>query len=125
MTFLKRSTSSLLAYLQAAGGESLTYCFDSIDIPVIGIKTEAMVMVETFSGQHNETKITDWIIKGSDLQIGGEEIEPEEGNQIFYGDEVYEVYPVGNQKPWEYVDPYKTILRVHSLLREVLNEQGY
>lgn len=123
--FLQMAAGSLFSSLQAAGGISVTYFFGDYELSLIAVKADTEFQVESTGGYKDTFRIVDWIVKGSDLAIGGEEVEPNPGDIIQDGRYLYEVMPAGNLKHWEYVDPYRTMIRLHTSLREVNDESSY
>ena len=126
MSFLRNSVSSLLSSLQRAGGESILYHVGDLELSITGVRGESEFLSEQYAGQFEHSKSADWILKATDLNVVGEIVEPSEGDLIqTESDEFFEVQPMANQTVWSWVDPYKTIIRVHSILRETLIDESY
>lgn len=106
-----------MSSLQVAGGESVEYMYGDYPIPLTAVKGETEFRVETHSGAYEHIRSHDWIVQASDLAVGGEKVEPRKGDTIEWDNRVYEVMPVGSQDIFEYLDPYRKILRIHSKLR--------
>lgn len=122
---LKQAISSLASSLQAAGGVEVVYIWGEFPITLKATKGETEFEVITSSGLATHYRSTDWIIKASDLVVGGEEVEPQRGDIIEDGDDIYEVMPTNDLQPYRRADTYGILLRVHSLLKRIDNEQSY
>lgn len=122
MSFLSDAVSGLMSSLQAAGGESVTYQYGDYPIVLNAVKGETDFQVETHSGAYEHVRSHDWIVKAAELSLNGQTLEPRKGDTIEWDNRVYEVMPVGNREIFEYLDPYRKIMRIHSKLRLIYGE---
>jgi hypothetical protein len=60
----------------------------------------------------------DYLIRAADLVLGGNQAQPQRGDQIreVVGAEtlVYEVLAPGDEPPWRWADPHRQMLRIHT-----------
>lgn len=60
----------------------------------------------------------DFMISDADLRTAGNPVEPRADDRVYCSRDgvthVYEVLPRGNEKPWRWSDPQRTIRRIHT-----------
>jgi hypothetical protein len=60
----------------------------------------------------------DYLIRGADLVLGGNPVQPQRGDQIreVVGAQtlVYEVLAPGEEPPWRWADPHRQMFRIHT-----------
>ncbi len=60
----------------------------------------------------------DYLIRAADLALGGNQVQPQRGDQIRETVEaqtlVYEVLAPGNEPPWRWADPHRQMYRIHA-----------
>ncbi len=60
----------------------------------------------------------DYLIRAADLALGGNQVQPQRGDQIreTVGAQtlVYEVLAPGNEPPWRWADPHRLMYRIHA-----------
>jgi hypothetical protein len=80
--------------------------------------------VDNGTGVLEKVESRDFLIRTSDLVLGGENVLPERGDQIRETKDgltyVYEVMAPGREPCWRYSDPYRRALRVHTKLVDTL-----
>lgn len=72
------------------------------------------------SGFVHKVESRDFLLRTSDLVLGGAQVLPAEGDRVEEIDgsdtHTYEVMSPGDEPPWRYSDPYRKRLRVHTKL---------
>lgn len=61
-----------------------------------------------------QVKSRDYLIKCSDLQLGGVQTLPIKGDRIVEGSKTYAVLTMGTEAQWRYTDPSEQTIRVHT-----------
>lgn len=69
-------------------------------------------------GTVHRIEARDYLVRASDLVLGGQQTLPQAGDHIRETDGaqtfVYEVMAPGTEPPWRYSDPYRKTLRIHT-----------
>ena len=76
--------------------------------------------VDNGTGILEKVESRDFLIRTSDLVLGGQNVLPERGDRIRETKDgltyVYEVMAPGREPCWRYSDPYRRALRIHTKL---------
>ena len=111
--------SNGLQALQDVGGVSVTYQRGSDTVSVTALIGDTRVeLADNYGGVTVTSPIRDYIIRVSDLVLGGSVIEPAAGDQIRETSGsttyVFEVMPAGADTAFRYSDRYRTAWRIHT-----------
>jgi hypothetical protein len=121
---LQAGLTWLADQLKQQASRSVTYGRGADSVVVQATPGKTQFEQADAHGLKTISETRDYLIQAADLVIGGIPILPERGDQIrdTYGEtvHVFEVTPVGNEPPYRFADPYRTVLRIH--VREIDTE---
>lgn len=107
----------VLDSLASAGGVSVVY-EDGENDPITVTATRGSTRTENVVDDVASmfARVEDFIIKAEDLDFGEGPIEPEKGHRIKFGNDVYEVNPIGSEPCYQRSDRDGYYLRIHTKL---------
>lgn len=103
------SLSFYAAALQGNAATAITYRRGGNRIDIAATRAATGQQIDTLNGELSWSD-QDWLIPASVLTLG----EPERGDRIEIGDEIYKVLPPEGQQHWRWSDSHRKIYRVHT-----------
>jgi len=114
---LQRGSDWLAGQLKTHASREVVYQREAQQVTVRAIIGRKDFEVESAEGKLY-FRANDFLIHRVDLVLGGQPTLPERGDRILVdfgaGAETFEVLPGDGDQPWEYSDPFETLLRVHT-----------
>jgi len=121
---LQRGQVWLAEKLQQYSSRPVTYVRGSLSVVVPATLGISRFEQTDAHGLRTISEVSDYLIPTHLLVLDGTATLPERGDLIrdTYGDtvHVFEVVAVGNEPPFRFADPYRTLLRIH--VREIDTE---
>jgi hypothetical protein len=112
--------------LRSSRGLDVTYCRGDATVAVTAVPGQTRVTVEDASGLSIRAKRRDWIVRASDLLLGGQTVLPEVGDTIrlTVGQDVqvFEVQRLAGEGHYTACDDLGQVLRIHT--RQIDTEQA-
>jgi len=114
---LQRGSDWLASQLKTHASRACLYQRESQQVTVRAIIGRKDFEVESAEGKLY-FRANDFLIHRVDLVLTGQPTLPERGDRILVdfgtGTETFEVLPGDGAQPWEYSDPFETLLRIHT-----------
>ena len=110
----------LAGKLTLHASREVTYRRGNAECLVTATVGKTVAQQDSGDGLILRAEIRDYLIDTQSLQLDGQLILPERGDQIIEMEDgkslTYEVLPIGNQRCWRYSDPFRWKLRIHTRL---------
>jgi hypothetical protein len=114
---LAQGAAWLTLQLQRHASRPVTYRRGTEQVTVLATIGRKAFEVETGEGKVY-LRSCDFLIPRVALRLAGHNILPERGDRIVVdfgsGDATFEILPSTGLQPWEFSDPYETLLRIHT-----------
>jgi hypothetical protein len=114
---LQKGSDWLAGQLKTHASREVVYQREAQQVTVRAIIGRKDFEVETAEGKLY-VRANDFLIHRVDLVFGGQATLPERGDRILVdfgqGTETFEVLPGDGTQPWEFSDPFETLLRIHT-----------
>lgn len=116
---LQTGVAKALSLIQSHASQSVDYeaehgSVEGILATLGETEVEEMTDIAVIQGKRR-----DYILQASDLVISGEKFEPTEGDRIIEGNLKCRVVAIGDMACFNYLDPYRTMIRVHTVVEGV------
>ena len=102
------------ARLFDSAGTDIVYRRGSIQINLTAVVGATDWSDQSVNDAYQQLKSVDFIIQPTKLNIAGNLVEPSRGDQIEYGDHIYDLLQTGNGSFWAWSDGFKTFYRIHT-----------
>ncbi len=115
---LRNGVSWLLGQMQAELSDEAIYSRGDRDIACRATLGRKLLRISDGAGQTRvEVTDADFLIAAADLRLGGLDLEPSRGDRLRVALDVgvyeFEVAPYGDEPPFRWSDPWRTIYRIH------------
>ncbi len=71
--------------------------------------------VNDIAGMRTSDQVNDYLIQVCDLVLDGLRTDPQMGDEIVDGDDIFQVAsPSPNEPPWRFSDNFRTVFRIHT-----------
>lgn len=114
---LQKGSDWLASQLKTHASREVVYQREAQQVTVRAIIGRKDFEVDTAEGKLY-LRANDFLIHRVDLVLAGQATLPERGDRILVdlggGTETFEVLPGDAAQPWEFSDPFETVLRIHT-----------
>ena len=104
--------------LASTGGVSIRYVRGDDVVDLTAVPGSTHYETETSGGIFESHQARDYLVLADDLKIGGDRVKPKRGDEIretVAGEEVtFPVMALGGSRHYDFSDPHRQILRVHT-----------
>ena len=112
---LQTGMAWMAAQLQTGVAVTITYRRGTEFVSFVATLGSSLLKTTDTSGRVKlERTDRDFIFAASLLNFGGGAVTPQRGDTVESGGECFEVMAPGREPHYRYLDPHKTMLRVHS-----------
>ena len=111
---LKSALAGAFKTLRTSLGDQVAYSRGTQTAYLTAIMADVLYEVTTGDGGTETWSSRDFLMEAAALKLGGVVVEPARGDRIEAESQAWEVVGPGNQPCFEYSDPYKLGLRVHT-----------
>lgn len=117
MTLFSDGLSAGFDSIEDVAGQEVTYSYDGQEITVTAVLGQNQAQETNMGGRMLVTnRDADFLIRPSELKIGGNPVEPKRGNVITLADgTVFKVAAGAGGPCWRYSDSNKTFYRIQTV----------
>jgi hypothetical protein len=122
---MRRAIAAAMNTLRQVAGVTVTYQRGAARVTLRATPARTEYDEVSAEGLVIRQQLRDYLVRASDLVLGGAATLPAEGDEILESDAqtgktyTYRVLPVPSGETWRYADPHRQELRIHTKLRTI------
>lgn len=118
MASFRQTIANALAANRTLTGVAVTYQRGESSVSLTATRGRTEFETDDGAGMPLSYESADWLVSAADLVIGGERIEPRQGDKVTDGGKVYEVLAPRGEPVWRWRDGGRSQMRIHSKLTD-------